>query len=153
MPPRDPRIASRYYTDPPFKARKTVAFDGTAGNGATGTVALFDITGEVMVAFLVPFCTEDLVEGGATAVMSLGVTGQVALFIANTEPEDFEAAEFWTAVAPSDVGGVALPALLQDILISADIILTIANDTVDDGTLEVTCYWWPLSDDGRVVAS
>ena len=144
---------SRYYSQPPYKVRKTVAFDGTSGNGATGTVGLFTITGEVMVAFLVPFCTEDLVEGGATATMSLGVTGNVALFIAASEPEDFEVGEFWVAVAPADVGGVALAAALQDILVSADILLTIANDSVDDGTLEVTCYWWPLSDDGSVVAA
>ena len=137
----------------PHRARKTVAFTGGAGLGAVGTVDLFTITGEVMVAFLVPFCTEDLVEGGATVTMSLGVTGNVALFIAASEPEDFEASEFWQAVAPADVGGVALVAALKDILISADIILTIANDTVDDGTLEVTCYWWPLSPDGLVVAA
>ena len=146
MPP------SRYYTTPPYKVRKTVAFTGGAELGAVGTVGLFTITGEVMVA-LMPFCTEDLVEGGATATMSLGVTGNVALFIAASEPEDFEVGEFWVAVAPADVGGVALAAALQDILVSADILLTIANDSVDDGTLEVTCYWWPLSDDGSVVAA
>jgi hypothetical protein len=144
---------SRFYTEPPYKVRKTITFTGAANLGAVGAAPLFTVTGEVMVAFIVPFCTTDLVENGATTTMALGVTGNTALFIAASEPEDIDANEFWQALAPADVGGVALLAALQDILVSANILLTIANDTVTGGVLELTCYWWPLSDDGSVVAA
>ena len=144
---------SRFYTEPPYKVRKAITFTGATNLGAVGAAPLFTVTGEVMVAFIAPFCTTNLVENGATTVMSLGVTGNVALFIANSEPEDIDANEFWQAVAPSDVGGVALAAALQDILISANILLTVVNDTVTAGVLEVTAYWWPISDDGSIVAA
>ena len=144
---------SRFYSQPPYKVRKTITFTGATNLGAVGAAPLFTVTGEVMVAFIVPFCSTSLVENGATTTMALGVTGNTALFIAASEPEDIDANEFWQAVAPADVGGVALAALLQDILISANILLTIANDTVTGGVLEVTVYWWPLSDDGSIVAA
>ncbi len=133
--------------------RKAITFTGAANLGAVGAAPLFTVTGEVMIAFIVPFCTVNLVENGATTTMALGITGNTALFIAASEPEDIDADEFWQAAAPADVGGVALVAALQDILVSADILLTVANDTVTGGTLEVTVYWWPLSDDGSVVAA
>ena len=130
---------------------KSVTFTGAAHLGAVGDVPLFTVTGEVLITSIVPFCTDDLVENGATTVMSLGVTGQVALFIANSEPEDIDANEFWQAVAPSDVGGVALVAALQDILVTADILVTVVNDTVTGGTLVTNIYWRPLSSNGLVV--
>ena len=144
---------SRFYSQPPYKVRKTITFTGAANLGAVGSSPLFDVTGEVMVAFIVPFCTTSLVENGATTTMALGVTGNTALFIAASEPEDIDVNEFWQAVAPADVGGVALVAALQDILVSADILLTIANDTVTAGVLEITVYYWPPSDDGKGVAA
>lgn len=144
---------SRFYTEPPYKVRKAITFTGAANLGAVGAAPLFTVTGEVMVAFIVPFCTVSLVENGATTTMALGITGNTALFIVASEPEDIDVSEFWQAAAPADVGGVALAAKLKDILVSANILLTVANDTVTGGTLEVTVYWWPLSDDGNIVAA
>ncbi len=135
--------------------RKTVTFLGTANVGAIGDVPLFTVTGEILIVALVPKCTTNLVENGATVTMSLGITTGVALFIAATEPEDIDADDIWTAVAPT-LSGIALPAALKDVVVAGDvndILATIANDTITGGVLEFTLLWRPLSADGAVVAA
>ena len=135
--------------------RKTITFTGAAGLGAVGDVDLFTVTGEILVVAIIPFCTTNLVENGATTLISLGTTSIVAQFIAVSEPEDIDANEFWTAAAPV-AGSLALPALLQDTLIPGavdDILITVTTDTVTGGVLEVTLQWRPISADGAVVAA
>lgn len=140
----------------PFKAEKTITFDGTAGLGLAGTaVPIFTVTGEVLIAYLAAFCATSLTEGGATAQISLGVVGNVTLFVAAGEPIDIDANEFWTVADPTAVGGVAVPAAMKEILIAngANIV---ADPTVDDttgGVIEFTAYWRPVSSDGLVVAA
>ncbi len=143
-------VPSRFYTQPPYKVRKAVTFDSGAGTGAIGNVPLFTVTGEVIVAFLVPYCTTLL--AGASATLALGVTGSTALFIAATTATDIDADEFWIDTAP-DANGVAIPAALKDIAITDNIVGTVATAAISAGVLEVTCYWWPLSDDGDVEAA
>lgn len=140
----------------PFrKVQKTVTFDGASTTGAVGDVPLFTVTGDVWVVALIPICSTDLVENGATATMSLGVTTAVALFIAATEPEDIDEDDVWTAVAPA-ASSIALPAALKDIIVAGgadDILATIANDTVTGGVVTFTLFWRPISADGAVVAA
>ena len=50
---------------PLIRLNKSIAFDGTAGNGATGTVTVYTITGQVQVVTFVPFCTESLAEAAS----------------------------------------------------------------------------------------
>lgn len=139
-----------------LKATKTITFDGTAALGLAGTaVPVFTVTGEVLIGFLIAFCTTSLTEGGATAQISLGVVGNVTLFVAAGEPIDIDINEFWTTADPTAAGGVAVPAAMQDILIAngADIV---ADPTVDDttgGVIEFTTYWRPVSSDGLLVAA
>lgn len=132
---------------------KTVTFDGNANTGAVGAVPLFTVTGDILVVSLVPICTTDLVENGATAEMSLGVTDIVALFISITEPEDFENNEIWVSNT-SDVTAEALPAALQNIIVNGDannILATITGDTITAGVLNFYLTWRPLSSNGLVV--
>lgn len=132
---------------------KSVTFTGASGVGATGDVPLFTVTGDILVVSLIPVCSTNLTENGATALMSLGVTDIVALFIANTEPEDIDADDVWTAVAPATTA-VALPALLSNIIVNGDandILATISNDTITAGVLNFYLSWRPLSSDGLVV--
>ena len=130
-------------------ARKTITFDGTANTGAVGAVPIFTVTGEVIVDKVIPYCTTLLTEGGATATLALGVTGSVALFIAATNGVNIDANEFWVDTAP-DSNGVALPAALQNIIITDNIIGTVAVDTVDTGVIEFTVYYRAISTDGAV---
>lgn len=130
--------------------RTSVTFDGTAGLGEAGTaVPVFTVTGEVVIEELIPYCTTLLTEALATATVSLGVTGSVALFIAATNSVDIDANEFWVDTAP-DANGIAIPAALQNIAITDNIIVTPATQNTNAGVLEFTCRWHPISTDGNV---
>ena len=135
-------------------ATKSVTFTGAANFGATGTAAaLFTVTGEVLVAALVPFCTTLLTLSGTPTdgSLALGVTNSAALFIAATDALAIDANEFWVDTAP-DPYGIALPAALKDIAITDNIIATSAGtDNCNAGVIRFDLWWRPLSSNGLVV--
>lgn len=133
----------------PKLATKTITFDGTANKGAVGAVPIFTVTGEVLIEKLVPFCTTLLTEAGATATLALGVTGSTSLFIAATNAVEIDANEFWVDTTP-DANGVALPATLKDIIVTDNIIATVAAQAVNAGVIRFDVLWRPLSPDGNV---
>ena len=128
-------------------ARKTVTFTGAANLGAVGAVPLFTVTGEVMVDKIMAYCTTNL--AGATATLALGVTSGTSDFIAATTATDIDADEFWVDTGP-DPNGVALPAAMQDIMITDNIIGTAGTANITGGVLEVTVFWTPISSDGDI---
>lgn len=131
---------------------KTVAFDGTSGNGAIGTVALFTITGEVMYR-LVAYCTEDL--AGATATISVGTTGNTAVNIAVTTATNIDSGEIWYNATPvvgtATVTETNLPYFLN--VNGNDIFATIATANITDGTVVFKLYYTPLNSSSTVVAA
>ena len=138
----------------PYRASKTVTFTGAANLGQAGTnTTLFTVTGEVVIEKLVPFCTTNLGEAAVTAVLSLGVTGNLQLFVANTNSVDIDANEFWTATAPAPVGGIALPAALKDIVITDNILAAATVQNTNAGVIRWDVYWRPLSSNGKLVAA
>ena len=130
--------------------QKSITYTGAAGAGlAASPVTIFTVTGEILVVAIVPFCTTLLTESGATATIALGITGSTSLFVAATDAVEIDANEFWIDATP-DAAGVALPAGLKDIVITADIINTIAVANVNAGVIRYSLYWMPLSDDAAV---
>lgn len=127
----------------------TKTYANTAGNGAVGSVTLFTVTGEIQVIALVPFCTTLLTEAAPTATIALGVTGSTSLFVAATNAVDIDANEFWVDTTP-DANGVAIPAALKDIVITDNIINTVAAQGVTAGVIRYDLYWRPLSSDAAV---
>lgn len=125
----------------------TITFTGATGLGEIGTVPIFTVTGEVLVAVLSAFCTTLL--GGATATLALGVTGSTSLFIAATTATDIDANEFWNDTAP-DANGIAVPAAMKDIQITDNIIGTVATANLTSGVMRFDLYYMPLSSDGNV---
>lgn len=136
----------------PKIVRKTVTFTGAAGAGAAGSVALFTISGRVLIVALVPYCSTLLTETGGTATIALGVTGSTSLFIAATGAIGIDANEFWVDSSP-DLAGVAVPAALKDIAISANILATVADADINAGVIAFDVYWRPLSDGATLVAA
>ena len=128
-------------------ARKALTFTGATSFGEVGAVPLFTVTGEVIINKIIPYCTTNLAGGSAT--LALGVTGGVADFVAATTATDIDANEFWVDTAP-DANGVAIPAALMDIIITDNIIGTVATANITAGVMEFTVYWTPISVDGNV---
>lgn len=129
-----------------FRVSKTIAFDGAAGNGAIGTVAVFTVTGDVMARAFAT-CSETL--AGATATVTLGSANTAAGFISSTTATGILAGRVWSDSSPA-----SLDTPIGDRVIAGgdDIIITVGTANVTDGTLAVYCLWRPLSADGKVVA-
>ncbi len=126
---------------------KTQTFDGTANNGAIGAVPLFTVTGVVLIERILPNCKTNL--AGATATLALGVTGSTALFIAATTGTNILATTLWVDTGP-DVGGIAIPAALQNVAVKADIIGTVATAALTGGVIQFDVLWRPISPDGNL---
>lgn len=146
-------MTSRYYTEPPYKATKSITFAaGTTGLAGAQT-DIFTVTGEVEIVSIVPFCTTLLEESAATPTLSLGVAGSVALFVAATDAVDIDADEFWVDTDP-DAYGVAIPALCKNVAITANVVCKVAGtNNISAGVIRFDVYWRPLSSDGKVVAA
>lgn len=141
-------MGQRIISDPLRVARKTITFDSGSGTGATGAAPIFTVTGEVLVSKIIPYITTNL--AGSSATLALGVTSGTADFIAATTATDMDADEFWVDTAP-DANSVALPAALQDILVTDNIIGTVATAAISGGVIDFTVYWRKISADGNVV--
>jgi hypothetical protein len=128
----------------------TVTFTGAANFGAVGVVPIFTVTGEVLVCYFVPSCTVDLTEAAPTATLALGVTGSTSLFIGATTGTAIDATELWISTTPT-AAGLALPAAMKDIPISANIIGTVAAQNVTAGAIRFDLWYLALSSDGAVV--
>ncbi len=132
--------------------RNTIAFDGSAGNGAVGTVAMFTVTGTVWIAAFMAECTENLTEGGATATIAVGVSGVTTELLAAVDAVDLDNTELWTDGLIS--GGILQAAAADiDVICKADIFATVAVDSVDDGTLVFDLWYRPVTDNGAVVSA
>ena len=148
MPP-SARKQSKYYTEEPLHVRRTVAFDGAAGNGAIGTVTAFTITGRVFVHRITVFCTENL--AGATATISLGAAADVDEFLPVVTATTLDANDWWIG-AGSDPGVEAIPATVQDRVLSQDIDLDVLVAAITDGTLVIDVWYDPITADGDLRA-
>lgn len=128
----------------PKKFVKTVTFDGAAGSGAIGTVAIATVTGSVLFTHLSARCKTLL--DGANATVELGVAGNTAALIAQSTGTDIDAGEFWQDTSPE----LGVSPAIVDKCVAGDIILTVGTAAVSSGVLEIVGYWLPISEDGNV---
>ena len=137
-----------------YRASVSVTFSGASGLGAAGTTTtFFATTGEVVVAYLVPYVVGTLTQSGATPTLALGVTNSTGLFIAATIATTLATGEFWTEATGGGTAnaGIAVPAALKDIAITSNIIGTVGGTSdINGGTLRLDVYWLPLSSNGLV---
>ena len=130
--------------------RKTAAFTAGAGTGNVGTFALFTVTGGVELT-LRAVCTETL---AGAATIEVGFSGDTAVLIAQVaDATDLDAGDVWhdnTPDAAYELGSVYTSRVLGN---GQDIFVTIGSVAITDGTIEFTCEWQPLTDDGAIVAA
>lgn len=127
-------------------AEKTIAFDGASGNGAVGSVALFTVTGTVVV-MIIGACTESLASGGGGTI-EVGVSGFTNGSLGNRTATNIDAGHVWVNDDLNFMGNIANHRATQ-----RNIIATIGTGDITDGTITFYCFWYPLSADGNVVAA
>lgn len=118
-------------------------FDGT-GNPAT----LFTVTGTVLMK-LFATCEVDL--AGATATVSVGVTGGTATLIPLTIATDIDANEIWHDATPD--ARVELSSVATEKIVNSNVIQTVGTANITAGRVKYHCIWKPISRDGNVVAA
>ncbi|HET6495070.1 MAG TPA: hypothetical protein VFH61_06875 [Thermoleophilia bacterium] len=129
---------------------KSVTFTGATGLGEIGPVPIFNLTGSAHIKKITAWC-ETAVEG-ATATISLGVTGVTTLWIGATTATSLIANEFWQDATPTTTNE-ALSTAMIDELISTSIIVTVGTADVTAGLVHFTAEYEPTSVGGTLVAA
>lgn len=125
-------------------ARKTHTFTNAAGQGAIGTVALFTVTGRVLITNRSAYASTTLDDAAGTATLSIGVADAVtALFADPTGSADaLVAGLFMTPTAAAPTHFATMPSA---IVVEGNIFATVGTAAVTSGVLEVVLQYTPLS--------
>jgi hypothetical protein len=126
------------------KTIKPITFDGTADNGAIGTVALATVAGSVWIQSMAVECTTLL--AGATATIELGTANNTTGLIALTTATDIDADEYWKDASPE----AEISDAIVNKLVNASLIYTIRTAGIDSGVLVASFYWLPMDSTGKL---
>ena len=136
-------------TNEAFLVKKTVTFAGGAGTGAVGTVALYTVTGDVLVNIFAT-CSSDLISAGSGTVEA-GLVGNTAGLIAQVAATAIDNNEVWTDATPTTIEALATsPRIIAG---GQDIMVTVATGDVTGGVLNFYCLYRPLSTGASIVAA
>jgi hypothetical protein len=124
------------------RATRTITFDGASGSGATGTVTVFTVTGRVLLDALSIYCTTSL--AGASAAMTLGVTGNTSVLLGSTTATNLTAGKLWSNATPPTGYGTAFGGNV----VAANLIITISTAAITGGVVVVDALYRPLSSPG-----
>lgn len=147
---------SPWQTNP---ASKTITWTGASGLGANGTTTtFFTVTGGLVAIYAIAGrVTTNHTVSNALATISMGVTGQTALFVPLTVVLNvtglLTATPIWVSTTPT-AGGILLPSITQNNVIAANIIATIGGTgNVTGGVLEMNVLWQPVTPGAQLVAA
>lgn len=129
----------------PYLMRKTVTFDGNAGNGATGSVNLFTVSGLSKVV-LIGHCTVSLVSAGGGSVAAGTAASTTGLITTTTATSITSTNNIWRDASPAALEGAAAA---QNV--TGNIILTITTGAITAGTIEFLLEVTPYSTGASVV--
>jgi len=127
--------------------------DDAGGTAATSPFTVFSVTGDVY-AQIYGLCQVSLTTGGGAATIEMGISGNTAALIAQTTATDLDQYETWQDATPeANPGAVSLDARGFTLANGEDVIMTIATANLTAGDIDFFCRWWPMSEDGNVVAA
>ena len=130
-------------------ARHSRTFADAAGEGATGDVTIFTVTGRVLLHTITAFCTDGLSEGGATATVQLGTAAVDGALIAVVNAVDIDTNEWWTDGTPVAEIDHLLGAQI-DAVISSNIVVLVSTQAVSGGTIIFDAIYTPITDNGAL---
>lgn len=133
------------------KADVTAATAWTTGNSP---ITLFTVTGDVLARCFASVQTS-LTSTGANGTLELGVAGLTAgLLIQDiVDGSAFQTGDAWTLITAADTPGAQLADEWLFIAGGADIILTVATNSMTAGAITVYCEYIPISAGASVVTT
>jgi len=150
--------------DFPFRTKRTITFAGATTNawgddgGTLDGGVVYTVTGLVVVKIIAACST--LLDSDGAATLSLGITGDTAIFLPVETATQIDAGQVWVNDAANAtyiiVGeeAAAIDNVPEYLLNGNDIILTIAGAAnVTSGVIDFYALWKPISDDGSIVAT
>lgn len=128
-------------------------YDFAVDGKASGSHAIFNITGGAVRVQLLPICETNLVSKAGNADSKLYLkTGATAL-IGKTSASDIDADECWVSNAAGTMLKVISKSAILDKVINGatDIRILIDSEAMTTGVINFHCWWEPI-DDGAVVS-
>lgn len=147
---------SRFYPRDSYTLlRGRMAFNGTAGKGATGTdITIVTPTGQVTIDSMFCFISETCESDSSLGTISLGLIGDVGYFIGNTAADGSLAADSWWYSTSPEIDGRDI--LLQNVSLIRPLSLAVGisirplTQNITNGQLDFFIWWRPLSPDGNL---
>jgi hypothetical protein len=128
-------------------------YDFAADTGAQAAYTVFTVTGEVLIHAVFGICEDTFTSGGVPTI-ELGVSGNTAVFIAQTTATDLIANEIWEDVSPTTtVEQIDLTNMSFVVSNGQDIDFLVGTADLTAGKVNFYCIWSPLSTDGAIVAN
>lgn len=134
--------------------RKTVTFDGGAGSGAQGTVALFNVTGRVWIVNFTGFPTTTPV--GANATIAHGTAATTTALTSALTATALTQNTTWVKNTPQTglrESAIGTQSLYLGLMCEENIIATVATADITAGVIEYDLWYKPITDDGALVAA
>ena len=133
------------------KAQKTVTLTGAAGAGATGTVAVFTISGRVVVDRFVGFVVTGLESAGGGNV-SIGTPTKPTVWQTATPATGWITNDWTRSTGVSRTDTDTLTGNTQDPTME-DVIVTIDTAAVTAGQIVFDIWYYPATSNGGFVAA
>lgn len=128
-------------------------YDFAADTGAQAAYTVFTVTGEVLIHAIFGICEDAFTSGGA-ATIELGVSGNTAVFVAQTTATDLIANEIWHDATPTTtVEQIDLTGLSFVVSNGQDVDFLVGAADLTAGKVNLYCIWSPLSAGASIVAA
>jgi hypothetical protein len=149
------QVAQTLRFAPRFADAKVITAAATSFTTVLSPVTLFTVDGDVLCRVFATVQT-GLTSTGTNGTLAIGVTGNTGALIAATTADgtNFPTGSAWAGDTSPTVKGEALSsAALNWCLIAggADILATIATNSMTAGAMTFYCQYIPLSLDGRII--
>jgi hypothetical protein len=152
--PRDDNRVPAFDQNYGFRTKKSMTFAGATTNdpgdfnGTGNPATLFTVTGAVRMKLLA-ICRVNL--ASTTGTVEVGTAALTTGLIPLTTATDIDAGEIWFDATPTTT--IEPTSALVDNVVSANVIQTVRTADITAGQVDYYALWYPLSEDGNVVAA
>lgn len=151
LAPLNPGYNTTRYHQPTIASATPTAW--TTGNSP---ITLFTVTGSILARLYGVVGATQLTSTGGTGTLAIGVSGNTAVLLAQTTVNgttNFIASASWVDNAPTVTAKILSATENPFTLVTANIILTIATNSMTAGAMDLYLDWMPVPGTSATVVS